>query len=178
MFQAWTNLPKRSLRCTTELCLVTTVESLWDAVIYLLTFNTLHDITIKNTVGEGRKGMWRKRSFALGFCLLPHAWSLDTDPLCHNDSCLKPLDICSLRIVISSQGLTVFSLQEVSGKSNCEIKQDLIPGSNQRRVELFTKCDSQQKTGGSLEIKARLIMHPARRGLLQTLLWEVAMFSK
>lgn len=89
--------------------------------------------------------MWRKRSFALGFCLLPHAWSLDTDPLCHNDSCLKPLDICSLRIVISSQGLTVFSLQEVSGKSNCEIKQDLIPGSKQRRVELFTKRDSQQK---------------------------------
>lgn len=145
-------------------------------------FNTLHDITIKDTVGEGRKGMWRERSFALGFCLLPHACSLDTDLLCHNDSCLKPLDICSPRIVISSQGLTVFSLQQVSGKSNCEIKQDLIPGSNQRRTELFTKRDSQKKkkkkTGGSLVIKVRFVMHPARRGLLQTLLQEAALLNK
>lgn len=51
-----------------------------------------------------------------------------------------------------------------SGKSNCEKKQDLILGSNQRRVELFTSTTPSVKLGDGWRLKLGASCIPQEAG--------------
>lgn len=93
------------------------VASLSDAVIYLHAFITVHDIRIKKIRLEREERQQGESAASLRvsvYFLMPDVWTLTCCATMIHVSNL--LDICSLRIVIFSQGLTVFSLQEVSGK--------------------------------------------------------------
>lgn len=70
----WTSLPKQSQHCTTEVCLVMIGECFSDAVIYLLTFIRVRDITVKIKMCLEQEEIFTRGFVSSSSCLKSGHW--------------------------------------------------------------------------------------------------------